>query len=119
MNVKRAILTHSTNDDAHNINNHIVNTSSTEFEATSETMLRFFDVKQKDVMHSLIDDCNQNCLTKDEFIIFGNYVANELRKIKTDEFRRRVKQAVRQCLLYLTAEENALFIEQNQLNDGF
>lgn len=49
--------------------------------------------------------CSKNCLTKDEFIIFGNFVATELRNMKIDVHRRKLKNAVHKCFLELTAEE--------------
>lgn len=69
-----------------------------------------FDSKD-DEADPMIQDCsqicNKNCLTKDEFIIFGNFIATKLRNMKTDEFRRKLKQAVQKCLLDLAVEEDA------------
>lgn len=46
-------------------------------------------------------------LKKDEYAIFGEFIANELRSMKTDQFRRKLKRAFQKCLLDLAEEEEA------------
>lgn len=48
---------------------------------------------------------NRSDFTKDEYAIFGEFIANELRSMKTDQFRRKLKRAFQKCLLDLADEE--------------
>lgn len=54
-------------------------------------------------------------MPKDEFVVFGDFIATELRNMKTDEFRRKLKHAVQKCLLDMVAEEDAALAEQKTL----
>lgn len=57
--------------------------------------------------------CTKNCLTKDEFIIFGNFVASELRNMKTERFRRKLKLIFQKSLLEMIEEEEAMLARRD------
>lgn len=64
------------------------------------------------------DDCSpvciKNCLTKDEFIIFGNFIATELRNLKTEQFRRKLKLIFQKSLLEVMEEEETMLAKRDK-----
>lgn len=46
-------------------------------------------------------------LTNDEFTLFGFFVANELRNLKTAHFRGELKRAIQKCLFEVAEKEAA------------
>lgn len=50
--------------------------------------------------------CNKCGVAKDEYGTFGEFIANELRTVKNDQLRRKMKRALQKCLLELTEEED-------------
>lgn len=52
----------------------------------------------------------------DEHTVFGNFIATELRNMKTDQFRRKLKRALQKCLLDVTEEEHMAFFKFDPLN---
>lgn len=50
--------------------------------------------------------CPQNCAQKDEFNVFGDFVATELRNMKTDQMRCEFKRGIQKCWLEVTANCN-------------
>lgn len=58
--------------------------------------------------HGSGDDCSQiDFMANDEFTIFGFFVANELRNLKTDHFRGELKRAIQKSLFEVAEKEAA------------
>lgn len=122
---KRTKFTQPNNDDSFNNN---LNAFSGRIQATDETKQRNFAITSDEMfqdsgaqgtMGNCVQICNKNCLAQDEFIVFGNFIATELRNMKTDESRRKLKRAIQKCLLERAVEEDANLVECDQFNKGF
>lgn len=51
---------------------------------------------------------NEDGFTKDEHAIFGDFIASELRNMKTDHFRRKLRRIVQKCILDVVEEEDTI-----------
>lgn len=53
---------------------------------------------------------NGNSVATDANTMFGEYILDEMRKLKTEQFRRKFKLKVQQCLMELMEEEEEVMI---------
>lgn len=53
---------------------------------------------------------NGNCIAKDANTMFCEYIANEMRKLKTEQFRRKFKLKIQTFLMELMEEEDEIMI---------
>lgn len=55
-------------------------------------------------------------VTRDENTIFCEFIANEMRNLKTDKCRRKLKLIFQKCLVEMMEEEEAM-LAKNAIND--
>lgn len=51
---------------------------------------------------------------KDEHTVFIEFVAHELRNLKTDQCRGELKRAIQKCILELAEKDEAIAAKQNE-----
>lgn len=56
---------------------------------------------------------NEGAFTKDEHATFGDFIAIELRNMKTDQFRRKLRRIIQKCVLDVMEEEDAMLAKQH------
>lgn len=54
------------------------------------------------------ETCDKNAPIKDEFTVFGNFVAYEMRQLKTEQYRRKLQLILQKALLQIAEEEEAM-----------
>lgn len=56
---------------------------------------------------------SKSVVNTDDNAIFCDFIASELRNLKTDQFRRKLKLMFHKCLVEVTAEEEALLAKRD------
>lgn len=74
-------------------------------------------IKRAKITHTIDDNSMVQAsgeVMKDDHSVFGEFVASELRDMKSDECRREVKRAIQQCLLDGTGRDAAIAAKRDE-----